>query len=77
MHPGSWMPVRSCMYACQLLLMRARARRAYCKKCRVHNKPSKSLAGQILHASRRRSNALACMAPSEAPETSSRATTRS
>jgi hypothetical protein len=22
--------------ACQLLLMRARARRAYCKKCRVH-----------------------------------------
>ena len=23
-------------YACQLLLMRARARRAYCKKCRVH-----------------------------------------
>jgi hypothetical protein len=23
-------------YACQLLLMRVRARRAYCKKCRVH-----------------------------------------
>ena len=23
-------------YACQLLLMRTRARRAYCKKCRVH-----------------------------------------
>jgi hypothetical protein len=33
--------------ACQLLLMRTRARRAYCKKCRVHYKPSKSLAGQI------------------------------
>jgi hypothetical protein len=24
------------MNACELLLMRARARRAYCKKCRVH-----------------------------------------
>jgi hypothetical protein len=35
------------MNACELLLMRARARRAYCKKCRVHNKPSKGSAGQI------------------------------
>jgi hypothetical protein len=24
------------MNACELVLMRARARRAYCKKCRVH-----------------------------------------
>ena len=40
MHAGSCMPVHACrsMHAgsCQLLLMRACARRAYCKKCRVH-----------------------------------------
>ena len=43
MHPGSWVlaAVENMMsilnlVACQLLLMRACARRAYCKKCRVH-----------------------------------------
>jgi hypothetical protein len=33
MHAGSF------MHACQLMLMRACARRAYCKKCRVHSVP--------------------------------------
>jgi hypothetical protein len=36
MHTGSCMPVRSCMRACHLLLMRACVWRAYSKKCRVH-----------------------------------------